>query len=579
MAGRIPQSFINDLLERIDIVAVIEARIDLKKAGKNYSARCPFHDEKTPSFSVSPDKQFYYCFGCGVSGTALTFLLEHDRLPFVEAVETLAAMAGVTVPREGGGPAISDRGKEERDRLLAAMEWAARFFRGQLRQAPAVIEYLRGRGLTGEIARDFAIGYAPDAWDSVLQGAPEKPEILETAGLVICNDAGRRYDRFRKRVIFPIRDLRGRVIAFGGRVLGADDGPKYLNSPETPLFQKHRELYGLYEARQALRQIDRFLVVEGYMDVVALAQFGISNAVATLGTACGETHLEVLFRYSDEVVCCFDGDAAGRQAAWRALERGLGTLKDGRQLRFMFLPDGEDPDSLVRSVGKDAFLDYVQGAVGAGEYLWRRLATGINLDEMDGRARFAGLAQPLIDRLPPGALERLLRGRLQELTGARSLPPSELPPQAAGTASGTARERGRVSSRGGRLSEHLLSILLREPKLLASLPDEELQLLAAQTDLFGRVLSDLLTLAPAARPLEPAALLGRWSGEADHEELLRVLERQPVLEAEALEKDFVQGCQRYVAMQRKAERGRLLEELGDEFDPDKLERYWALRTR
>ncbi|MEM1231587.1 MAG: DNA primase, partial [Pseudomonadota bacterium] len=358
--ARIPQSFINDLLDRVDIVEVIDARVKLKKAGRDYQARCPFHNEKTPSFTVSPTKQFYHCFGCGESGTALTFLMEHDRMEFVEAVETLASLVGLEVPREA--TARSD--PKERS-LYDLLKEASLLYQAELRQSPVAIDYLKGRGLTGIVARDFGVGYAPDAWDRTLTAFRGRSEELLKAGLITRNDRGRSYDRFRNRIMFPIRDTRGRTIGFGGRVLSAEDSPKYLNSPETPLFQKSRELYGLYEARRALRKLTRFVVVEGYMDVVALAQHGVPYAVATLGTATNEMHFQKLFRYAPEVICCFDGDRAGRQAARKALESALPTLEDGRQLKFVFMPDGEDPDSLIRTQGQAAFEQRLDGAVTA----------------------------------------------------------------------------------------------------------------------------------------------------------------------------------------------------------------------
>ena len=414
MAGRIPQSFINDLIDRVDIVDVIDSRVTLKKAGKNYQARCPFHDEKTPSFSVSPDKQFYHCFGCGVSGTALTFLMEYERLDFVDAVEALARIAGVTVPREGNQKAAPDH-RRLYDALAAADVW----FRGNLKGSEQAIGYLKDRGLTGIIARDFGIGFAPDEWQGLSDAlsADHSADSLLKAGLLTENDKGRRYDRFRGRITFPIRDTRGRVIGFGGRVLSKDDTPKYLNSPETPVFHKGRELYGLYEARKALRRIDKLLVVEGYMDVVALAQSGIANAVASLGTATTGDHFHKLYRYCEEVVCCFDGDAAGRQAAWRALENALPTLTEGRQLKFMFLPDGEDPDSLVRKEGKAKFLDRVDSAAPAIEYLFNRLSQGLDLGQLDGQARLASLVMPYLRQVPRGILRTLMERRLQALTG------------------------------------------------------------------------------------------------------------------------------------------------------------------
>jgi len=390
MAGRIPQSFINDLLGRVDIVDIIDGRVALKKAGKDYQGLCPFHNEKSPSFTVAPEKQFYHCFGCGASGTALTFLMEFDRLEFVEAVETLARVAGVEVPREGGV-----RREQDHSDLYAVLARAEVYFRNALKESPEAIEYLKGRGVVGVVARDFGIGFAPEAWDGVRKALADAPEkTLLDAGLLIRNDSGKVYDRFRGRVMFPIRDTRGRVIGFGGRVMGQSDGPKYLNSPETPVFHKGRELYGLYEARRALRSIDRLIVVEGYMDTVALAQAGIANAVATLGTAATPEHFHKLYRYTEEVVCCFDGDNAGRKAAWRALESALPHLGEGRQLKFMFLPEGEDPDSLVRARGKEAFLELAAGALPAIEYLFGQLMDGLDLRNLDDRARLASLAMP-----------------------------------------------------------------------------------------------------------------------------------------------------------------------------------------
>ncbi|HKJ77760.1 MAG TPA: DNA primase, partial [Gammaproteobacteria bacterium] len=359
MAGRIPQSFIDDLLSRVDIVEVIDARVPLKKAGRDYAACCPFHDEKTPSFTVSPTKQFFHCFGCGAHGTALGFLMEYDHMGFVEAVEELAAKQGLEIPYEGGAPAAGP-GRDLKP-LYDLLGQADRYFRHQLRNHPAAakaVDYLKGRGVSGEVAAAFGLGYAPPGWDGLLQalgrddGALKR--LVEVGLLIEREEDRRRYDRFRDRVIFPIRDPRGRTVGFGGRVLG-DDKPKYLNSPESEVFHKGRELYGLYEAQQAVRRPERLLVVEGYMDVVALAQHGIANAVATLGTAATADHLQRLFRVTGEVVFCFDGDEAGGKAAWRALENAMPQMRDGRQVRFMFLPQGEDPDSLVRAIGGEAF--------------------------------------------------------------------------------------------------------------------------------------------------------------------------------------------------------------------------------
>ena len=431
MAGKIPQYFIDDLLARADIVEVVDSRVKLRKTGKNYSACCPFHDEKTPSFTVSPDKQFYYCFGCGANGNAVGFLMEYDRLPFPEAVEKLAASQGLEVPREQLAPGQEKRQRESQS-LYQLTEKAADFYRQQLRAHPSAgraIGYLKQRGLSGEIARDFGIGLAPPGWDSLLSAlgdTSEKADQLELAGLAIRRqdsdgrtEPGRRhhYDRFRNRIMFPIRDQRGRTIAFGGRVLG-DEKPKYLNSPETPIFHKGRELYGLWEARQANRSLERLIVVEGYMDVVALAQYGIRCAVATLGTACGEDHIQLAFRHTAELVFCFDGDQAGRTAARRALEAALPQMQDGRSLRFLLLPEGEDPDTLVRQVGQERFEQLLdEQARPLEDFLFDLLGEGINLQTMDGRARLSKLAAPLLDRLPEGVYRQLMFQQLAARTG------------------------------------------------------------------------------------------------------------------------------------------------------------------
>lgn len=416
MSGRIPQSFIDDLLARTDIVGVIESRVPLKRAGRNYSACCPFHKEKTPSFTVSPDKQFYYCFGCGATGNAIGFLMDYERRAFPEAVEELAGRAGLTVPHEGG----DDNGQASRSRALYdVLALADRGYQEQLRKhalRDRAVDYLRKRGLTGEIARRFGLGYAPPGWDHVLSslgGDAAKNALLVEAGLVVTQD-GKTYDRFRDRVMFPIRDLRGRVIGFGGRVIG-DGKPKYLNSPETPVFHKGRELYGLYEAKQANKTLERLLVVEGYMDVIALAQQGITNAVATLGTACTGDHVDLLFRHAGEVVFCFDGDAAGRKAAWRALEATLPKMLDGRSARVLFLPAQHDPDSLVRSEGVAAFNDLLAKADSVDDVLFRELTARVDLSRTDGRARLAAIAKPYLAQVPGEVLRTLMAQKLADI--------------------------------------------------------------------------------------------------------------------------------------------------------------------
>ncbi len=562
MAGRIPQSFINDLLDRVDIVGVIDARVKLKKAGKDYQACCPFHDEKTPSFTVSPDKQFYYCFGCGESGTALTFLMEYDHMDFVPAVETLAAVAGVEVPRE-------ESAKPQRDNtdLYGLMVKAERYFRKALKESEEAIGYLKSRGLTGIAARDFGIGFAPESWDGVQKAlAPAKTPMLLEAGLITKNDKGRTYDRFRGRIMFPIRDTRGRVIAFGGRLLGDGDGPKYLNSPETPIFHKSYELYGLYEARKAVRRLTSIIVVEGYMDVVALAQAGVPNVVATLGTASGESHYQKLYRYTDEVICAFDGDQAGRRAAWRALENALATLTEGRQLKFLFLPDGEDPDSLVRAKGSKDFLERVRNATPAIEYLFAQLASGLDLNTIDARAKLASLAMPMIERVPDGTLKHLMLARVQELTGLATRP--------------AARSQGRRRSKSDRrrvdgLPEHLLASLLKRPTLLQVLSETEVQALANLPE--GKLLSEVVRYIAENPQAEPAQVLGRWSGDEQHDELIRLFERQSVLDEDATRAEFTDGAARLLAARDQQNRRRLLNEMRENPSADKLVEFWTLK--
>lgn len=348
MAGRIPQSFIDDLLVRTDIVELIDSRVRLKKAGKNYQACCPFHNEKSPSFTVSQEKQFYHCFGCGAHGNAIGFVMEYDGLEFPDAIEELASLHGMQVPREQTAGGSSHSQPAVSKDLFELMNQIARFYESNLKNAPQAVEYLKGRGLTGEVVKRFNIGYAPGDWDQVRRrfgASRDHEQLLISGGMLIPRDSGPgSYDRFRDRIMFPIRDKRGRVIGFGGRVLG-DGTPKYLNSPETPIFHKGRELFGLYEVKQAHKDPRRILVVEGYMDVVALGQYDIDYAVAALGTATTSDHIHTLFRTTAEVVCCYDGDNAGREAAWRALDNALSHLQDGRELKFVFLPDGEDPDS------------------------------------------------------------------------------------------------------------------------------------------------------------------------------------------------------------------------------------------
>ena len=416
MAGRIPQHFIDELLARVDIVEVVGSRVALKRSGRESKGCCPFHNEKSPSFYVNPVKQFYHCFGCGAHGTAISFLMEHDHLGFIEAVEELAGRAGLEIPREGPETGPKDRRDDD---LQALMTNVTQHYRTALGEDERARTYLKQRGLTGETVNRFALGFARNSWDDVLNtfgATPAGREALMATGMLIERDAQNargagHYDRFRDRVMFPIRDARGRVIGFGGRIIDQGE-PKYLNSPETALFHKGRELYGLYEARQALRQVARLMVVEGYMDVVRLSQAGIHYAVATLGTSTTPDHLNRLFRVCNEVVFCFDGDRAGRAAAWRALENALPQARDGRQLKFLFLPDGHDPDTLVGEEGKEAFEARLETAMPLSEYLVQGLVQDIDLDSVDGRAQLAEKAKPLVARVPEGVYRELLLDRL-----------------------------------------------------------------------------------------------------------------------------------------------------------------------
>ncbi|MBN3563746.1 DNA primase [Aliamphritea spongicola] len=421
MAGKIPQSFIDDLLARINVLDIVESRVKLKRTGKNYSGLCPFHKEKSPSFTVNNEKQFYYCFGCGAGGNALGFIMEHDRLSFPEAVEELAKLAGVEVPRDESR--VDHQRELRRKDIFALLEEASDFYQEQLKQhsqKAKAVDYLKGRGLTGKIAALFGIGYAPPGWDNLLkkltQSDADKPRLEQAGMLIHKEESDRYYDRFRDRIMFPIRDMRGRVIAFGGRVLG-DEKPKYLNSPETETFHKSRELYGLYEARKFNQNLTKLIIVEGYMDVVGLAQYGISYAVATLGTATTAQHLERIFKMVDEVIFCFDGDQAGRKAASRALETTLPVIKDGKQARFLFLPEGEDPDSLVRQEGTENFEQRLQEALPLSDFFFRTLGEDADLNSLDGRASFSNQALPMIQLMQPSILQQMMQEKISELTG------------------------------------------------------------------------------------------------------------------------------------------------------------------
>ncbi|MGL9769195.1 MAG: DNA primase [Sodalis sp. (in: enterobacteria)] len=420
MVGQIPRLFINNLLARTDIVDLIDARVKLKKYGKNFRACCPFHCDKTPSFTVNSRKQFYHCFGCGAHGNAIDFLMTYDRLEFVESIEELAVQNGLEIPYETG-TGLNQQKRFQRQSLYQLMDRLNAFYQQALnvQEASNARHYLQQRGLSEAVIKHFAVGFAPPGWDNVYKRfgrSAKERTLLNNAGMLVPNDNGRTYDRFRNRIMFPIRDKYGRVIAFGGRILG-EGQPKYINSPETDIFHKSCQLYGLYEVRQQHSEISRLLVVEGYMDVLALAQFGINYALASLGTSTTAEHIQLLYRTTDKVICCYDGDRAGRKAAWHALENALPHLTDGRQLRFMFLPDGEDPDTLVRKIGKEAFEQYIEQSQPLSTFLFETLILKVDLGSPDGRAKLSTLALPLISQVPGEILRLYLRQQLGNKLG------------------------------------------------------------------------------------------------------------------------------------------------------------------
>jgi DNA primase len=553
VSGRIPQHFIDELVARADIVELIGSRVPLKKHGKEFKACCPFHGEKTPSFTVVPDKQFYHCFGCSAHGTALGFLMEHDHLSFVEAVEDLAARVGLEVPREDNQSA---RTSTPTDGLFAALDKAAELYRNELTNCERAKDYFKARGLTADTAARFGLGFAPDAWDFVLRhlGASDADRMkLLQVGLIIererrpgMNAAPGHYDRFRDRVMFPIRDARGRTIGFGGRVLDKGE-PKYMNSPETELFHKGRELYGLYEARQASRTLTRLLVVEGYMDVVRLHQAGINYAVATLGTATTPDHLSRVFRICNELIFCFDGDRAGRAAAWRALENSLSQIRDGRQIRFLFLPDGHDPDSLVGDEGREAFEARLLKALPLSEYFLNHLESQVDIRTVDGRAQLAELARPLLERIPEGVYRELMAeevakrvridsARLTAALGMRdqsnrdtgrgiSAPssqyPSQYPPRYPGESESQRRGVAAAISGGrGSVVRQAVRTLVHYPGIATQAPASDG---LAGIDRPGiPLLIELLNDLQENPCVNTAALLERWRGRPDFEPLAKL---------------------------------------------------------
>lgn len=507
--ARIPDAFIDDLLARSDIVEVVGSRVPLKRQGKEYSARCPFHDERSASFTVSPTKQFYHCFGCGAHGTAISFLMNYDRLEFLDAVDELAKRVGMEVPRDTQ-PRTAQQQDDSRE-LYAALDAATRFFQKSLEGSDTARAYLDQRGVDEENRTRFAIGYAPDGY-SALKDALGKDErrmkLLDRAGLFSKNDRGHVYDKFRDRVMFPIFDRRGRVIAYGGRVMEKDDGPKYLNSPETALFHKGRELYGLWQVRQANQKIERLIVVEGYMDVVSLFQFGVTQAVATLGTATTPDHAELLFRNAPDVFFCFDGDAAGRRAGWRALESVLPRMKDGRQAFFLFLPDGEDPDTIVRKEGKDGFDERLKQATPLSQFFFDELTREVNMATLDGKARLAERARPMLAQIPDGAFGDLMKQQLATLTGLGARPAAAPVSRPSARAVAPAQRRSLVRA--------AIAILLQQPSLAMTLEGHHFSGLRQPG---VELLIELLTLVEQRPDISTGALLEHFEGREEQESL------------------------------------------------------------
>jgi DNA primase len=545
MAGRVPRPFIDDLLNRVDIVEVIDARVPLKKKGKEYWACCPFHNEKTSSFSVSQSKQFYHCFGCQQHGNAISFLMEYDHMEFVESIEALAQMIGVEVPYEKGQAPRQPH--KDSETIYTALQQCTDFYLAQLKRHPEAVDYLKQRGISGETARDFAIGYAPSGWNN-LSG---ETKLMTDAGMLIEKDNGQHYDRFRHRMMFPIRDRRGRTIAFGGRVIDAEDNPKYLNSPESPVFHKGEEIYGLYELKKAVSVIEQIFITEGYMDVIALAEHGIKTAVATLGTAINNAQIEKLFRSCKNLVFCFDGDAAGKKAAWRSLEQSLVSLKEGRLARFLFLPDGHDPDTYVKEQGEQGFLNQVNDATTLTEFLFETLLSQCNIKTLEGKSQFLDRLRPYFIQIPLqslrdqilGEVERQLSveldNRLLKILGHESTAPGG---------------RIKLPEQHWTPTRLAINLLLQKPSLADSTgAHHEL----AETNIPGvGLLLQLLDKIHEEPGISTQNLLDRFKGDDNESHLYKLAAMQPAMEdEESIDRMFENCLQR---LQEKYIKGRKL---------------------
>ena len=554
MTDHIPRDFIDQLLNRTDVVDLIDQRVTLrKKTGSNFFACCPFHNEKSPSFSVSQTKQFYYCFGCGAHGNAIDFLIQYDRLSFPEAIETLARQAGMEVPRQAS--AASPEKIALQKSLYDTLSEVAKFYQTQLKQhatAERAVEYLKQRGVSGTVAKDFAIGFVPDSWDALLQQFEKSKAALFETGMLIKKDDGGFYDRFRDRIMFPILDRRGRVVGFGGRVIDKGE-PKYLNSPETPIFQKGHELYGLYQAMQANRQLTRVIVVEGYMDVIALFQNGITYAVATLGTATSVTHLERLFRQTSEVIFCFDGDQAGKTAAWRALQVTLPVMHDGVQVRFMFLPDGEDPDTMVRKEGKERFEERMQKASTIADFFFQTLATQADVSSTDGRARYVKLATDLLKQLPQGIFQQMMvdelsrRARIDaDKINLRGVEPQ---PTRAPT-----RPSGTLSAKPPSTLRLAMTLLIQQPALAALITEPLPTLDIPGYELF----TQLIVLAKQNPDITTGGLLEHWRDQPEGGMLAKLAQKEHMAPDNGIQHEFSGAIQQLYKLAQEQVINRLL---------------------
>lgn len=544
MAGLIPRQFIDDLLARTDIVELVDGRVPLKKAGKNYQACCPFHTEKSPSFTVSQDKQFYHCFGCGAHGNAISFIMEFDRLEFVDAIEELASFHSLDVPREESTKSPAQQRKDieaaqQRKDDYELMEQISRFYQQQLKVAEdkdSAIDYLKGRGLTGEIVKQFGIGYISDQWDGMMKAFGQSKAAsaqLVDLGMAIQGDKQRPYDRFRGRIMFPIRDKRGRHIGFGGRVLG-DGTPKYLNSPETRIYHKGQELYGLHEAKTANKNLEKLVVVEGYMDVVALAQHGVNYAVASLGTATTFEQLQTMFRTVKEVICCYDGDRAGRDAAWRAMENALPLIRDGYTLKFIFLPDGEDPDTMVREKGKDAFEQLLAQATPLSKFLFEHLLSRVDITSLEGKSGLVEMFQPYLDKLPESTLKEAIITELANKFGAGH----EKQLQRLSSANqSNAQKISRQKTTKATPTRLAIALLLEQPALAGKMPHPHL---LAHINMPGiQLLNEMIHLALDRPQMTSAQFIEHYRGKPEEQQLAKLAIWQHGVMSENAEEFFL----------------------------------------